>query len=187
MMNSKDMPHATLDPALRRCGHRVFSALPAELPDAPIVLGVTGLNAWGRAGTWVETVMEASLASGTGVLREQNFSVLHFRARRIRLSPRAARDGGERQKRCERFHLRPPIRCLYGEAILLTYSSLETERKSGKDQLRWTRQVPPAARSLEHSVSAASRVCVATRMRCQIAALPSIVRTTTGSRPPRIG
>jgi hypothetical protein len=58
---------------------------------------------------------------------------------------------------------------------------------SGLRQLRWTRQVPPAARSLEQSVSAASRVSVATRMRCQIAALPSVVRTMSGSRPPRIG
>src|SRR5262245_46445467 len=95
-------------------------ASPAELSDAPIVLGITGLNAWGRAGTSAETVMEAPLASGTGVLREENFSVLHFRAQRIWLSPRAARDGGERQKRCKRFHLRPPIRCVYGEAILPT-------------------------------------------------------------------
>jgi hypothetical protein len=41
------------------------------------------LNTWGRAGTSVETVVEAALASGTAVLREENFSVLHFRARRI--------------------------------------------------------------------------------------------------------
>ena len=104
----------------RRCGHQVSSASPAELSDAPIVLGVTGLNARGRAGTSAETVVEAPLASGTGVLRDQNFSVLHFRARRIRLSPCAARDRDERQKRGERFHLRPPIRCVYGEAILPT-------------------------------------------------------------------
>src|SRR5262245_33144239 len=53
-------------------------------------------------------------------------------------------------------------------------------------QLLWTRQLPPAARSREHSVSAASRVSAAMLMRCQIAALPMVVRTRSGSRPPRI-
>src|SRR5262249_50547505 len=55
---------------------------------------------------------------------------------------------------------------------------------SGNVQLLWTRQLPPAARSREHSVSAASRVSAAILMRCQIAALPMVVRTTSGSRPP---
>jgi hypothetical protein len=53
-------------------------------------------------------------------------------------------------------------------------------------QLLCTRQLPPAARSREHSVSAASRVSAAMLMRCQIAALPMVVRTRSGSRPPRI-
>src|SRR5262249_28066980 len=60
------------------------------------------------------------------------------------------------------------------------------ECTSGNVQLLWTRQLPPAARSREHSVSAASRVSAAMLMRCQIAALPMVVRTTSGSRPPRI-
>ena len=58
--------------------------------------------------------------------------------------------------------------------------------RSGNVQLLWTRQLPPAARSREHSVSAASRVSAAMLMRCQIAALPMVVRTRSGSRPPRI-
>src|SRR5262245_65595344 len=60
------------------------------------------------------------------------------------------------------------------------------ECTSGNVQLLWTRQLPPAARNREHSVSAASRVSAAMLMRCQIAALPMVVRTTSGSRPPRI-
>jgi hypothetical protein len=58
--------------------------------------------------------------------------------------------------------------------------------RPGNVQLLWTRQLPPAARSREHSVSAASRVSAAMLTRCQIAALPMVVRTMSGSRPPRI-
>jgi hypothetical protein len=59
-------------------------------------------------------------------------------------------------------------------------------KRRSRNQLLWTRQLPPAARSREHSVSAASRVSAAMLMRCQIAALPMVVRTRSGSRPPRI-
>ena len=49
-------------------------------------------------------------------------------------------------------------------------------------QIRWTRQLPPAARSLEHSDSAAARVSASMRTRCQIAVAftPIVVWTTTG-------
>jgi hypothetical protein len=50
-------------------------------------------------------------------------------------------------------------------------------------QIRWTRQLPPAARNLEHNASAAVRLFASIRTRCQIAAvlIPTVVRTTTGS------
>jgi hypothetical protein len=43
--------------------------------------GVTGLNTWGRAGTSAEAVVEAPLAPGTAVLREEN--VFRLQAPRI--------------------------------------------------------------------------------------------------------
>jgi hypothetical protein len=58
-----------------------ISPSPAKLSDAPIFLGVTGLNTWGRAGTSAEAVVEAPLAPGTAVLREEN--VFRFQAPRI--------------------------------------------------------------------------------------------------------
>jgi hypothetical protein len=42
------------------------------------------------------------------------------------------------------------------EALRLAYLQQQGECTSGNVQLRWTRQLPPAARSREHSVSAAS-------------------------------
>ena len=49
-------------------------------------------------------------------------------------------------------------------------------------QIRWTRQLPPAARNLEHSDSATARLFASIRIRCQTAAAlaPSDVSTTTG-------
>jgi hypothetical protein len=58
-----------------------ISPSPTKLSDAPIFLGVTGLNTWGRAGTSAEAVVEAPLAPGTAVLREEN--VFRFQAPRI--------------------------------------------------------------------------------------------------------
>ena len=71
-------------------------------------------------------------------------------------------------------------------AAAATATLAMTKCTSGNVQLLWTRQLPPTARSREHSVSAASRVSAAMLMRCQIAALPMVVRTRSGSRPPRI-
>jgi hypothetical protein len=55
------------------------------------------------------------------------------------------------------------------------------EKKPGVPQFRWTRQLSPAARNLEHSVSAAWRVFASMRTRVQIGAPPSVVRLRTGS------
>jgi hypothetical protein len=52
-----------------------ISPSPTKLSDAPIFLGVTGLN------TSAEAVVEAPLAPGTAVLREEN--VFRFQAPRI--------------------------------------------------------------------------------------------------------
>ena len=52
-------------------------------------------------------------------------------------------------------------------------------------QFLWTRQLPPASRSVPHKSSASARVCAVMRTRNQEAFLPTCERMTNGWRDPR--
>src|SRR6266550_2883330 len=51
-----------------------------------------------------------------------------------------------------------------------------TRQRVKSPQFRWTKQLPPEARRLEHSFSALSRVAKPTRTRYQAAFLPTLLR-----------